>query len=258
MRTTTRIVAAAAVALLAVASCSADGDDAAGDTPVESTDTAAPDGELPEAPEIPEPDLEGLPEVIAEVNGTEILLADFTAAYQARFQEQAVQAQLSGVPLDQDALKTGTAELLVDTELLVQEADARDLTASEEDVQDTLTELAAAYGMATPDEVLAAFEEQGMAADEVREQLSAQVQLDLLYADAGGEFTPGEEELQQLYDDALAQQPPAAEGQEEVEPPAFDEVRPQLEQQLIQQHRAGAIEELLVELRESGDITVHI
>lgn len=256
MRTTTRIAAAAAIALLAVAGCSDDGADPAGDPPAEST--AAPDGELPEAPEIPEPDLEGLPEVIAEVNGTEILLADFTAAYEARFQEQAVQAQLSGVPLDQDALKTGTAELLVDTELLVQEADARDLTASEQDVQDTLTELAAAYGMATPDEVLAAFEEQGMAADEVREQLSAQVQLDLLYADAGGEFTPGQEELQQLYDDALAQQPPAAEGQEEVEPPAFDEVRPQLEQQLIQQHRAGAIEELLVELRESGDITVHI
>lgn len=255
MRIPTRLVAAAAVVVLSVAACATDDTDPAPDAT--ATQEAAPDGPEGEAPDLPEPDLAGLPDVVAEVNGVDISLADFTAAYEGRFQQEALQAQMSGQPLDQDALKVQTADVLVDTELLLQEADAREITASDADVETTLTDLAAAYGFESPEEALAAFEEQGMAEAEVREQLTAQVRLDLLYAEEGGDYTPDEEELQQRYDDALAQQPPAGEGEEGGMPP-FEEVRPQLEEQLTQEHQAEAITTLLEQLRQDADIIVHL
>ncbi|MEE6280230.1 SurA N-terminal domain-containing protein [Georgenia sunbinii] len=261
MRTTTRLAAAAAVALLALGGCATDDDEPTDDaTTTEAPDAEAPEGEAPEgeAPEMPEPDLEGLPEVIADVNGVEISRDEFVTTYEGQFQQLVMQAQMSGEELDQDTLKADTADVLVDTQLLIQEAEARDFAASDEDVDATLTELAEANGMATGDEFLAALEAQGMTADTVMAQLTEQVKIDQLYTDEGGDYTPNEDEVRALYDEAIAQQPPAAEGQEAPEPPAFDEVRPQLEEQLTQQHQGEVIGELLTQLRESAEINIHL
>src|SRR5699024_9195479 len=59
---------------------------------------AAAEGQ--EQAEAPEPDLEGIPDVVAEVNGTEIDKASFEEAYQAQFQQAAMMSQMSGEELN--------------------------------------------------------------------------------------------------------------------------------------------------------------
>ena len=74
-----------------------------------------------------EPDLEGIPDVVAEVNGEEVTKDEFVVLYEAQFQQATMQAQAGGEEPDEDALKEQTADNLVDTELLVQEAGDRGL-----------------------------------------------------------------------------------------------------------------------------------
>ncbi|MDS8765667.1 SurA N-terminal domain-containing protein, partial [Streptococcus pneumoniae] len=85
-------------------------------------------------PEMPEPDLEGIPEVVAEVNGEEVSKEEFETAYTGQFQQAAMQAQMSGQEIDQNQLKTQLAESMVGQKLLVQEAENQELTASDEEV----------------------------------------------------------------------------------------------------------------------------
>ena len=56
------------------------------------------------------------------MNGEKISKADFTRIYEGQFQQVALQAQMSGQELDQAQLKKQTAEGLVNTELLIQQA----------------------------------------------------------------------------------------------------------------------------------------
>src|SRR5699024_11286847 len=100
---------------------------------------AAAEGQ--EQAEAPEPDLEGIPDVVAEVNGTEIDKASFEEAYQAQFQQAAMMSQMSGEELNQDDLKKQVADGLVNQELLIQEADNRELGANDDEKNEMITEL---------------------------------------------------------------------------------------------------------------------
>src|SRR5699024_12163376 len=63
--------------------------------------------------EMPEPDLEGIPDIVADVNDGEVTKEDFEATYQQQFQQMAMQAQMSGQnmdEIDQDELKEQTAD----------------------------------------------------------------------------------------------------------------------------------------------------
>src|SRR5699024_9037126 len=82
------------------------------------------DKENDEQLEMPEPDLEGMPDIVADVNDGEVTKEDFEATYQQQFQQMAMQAQMSGQnmdEIDQDELKEQTADGLVGQELLMQE-----------------------------------------------------------------------------------------------------------------------------------------
>src|SRR5699024_10439920 len=75
--------------------------------------------------EMLEPNLEGIPDIVADVNDGEVTKEDFEATYQQQFQQMAMQAQMSGQNMDeieQDELKEQTADGLVGQELLMQEA----------------------------------------------------------------------------------------------------------------------------------------
>ncbi|NED94194.1 peptidylprolyl isomerase [Phytoactinopolyspora alkaliphila] len=250
------------LSLLGVAACGED--DEAGDaTAPESAPTAEDEGTGQEA--APEPDLEGIPDVVAVVNGEEISRDEFVTTYESQFQQMAMQAQMSGEEVDQEQLKAQTADSMVDSELLVQEADDRGFDASQDDVDTTLNELAEQNGLGTADDFLAALAEQGMPEEEVMKQLELQVKVDQLISDEAGDIEPSEDELRKLYDDAVAQQEAAGEegaaeaGTEEgAEVPSFEEVRPQLEEQAISQKEAEVAQALLADLRESGDITVNL
>src|SRR5699024_8364059 len=140
-----------------------------------------------EQAEAPEPDLEGIPDVVAEVKGTEIDKASFEEAYQAQFQQAAMMSQMSGEELNQDDLKKQVADGLVNQELLIQEADNRELGANDDEKNEMITELTATNGMKSEYDLDAAFEEENKDKDQVMEQVELQSKVDKLIAEETGE-----------------------------------------------------------------------
>ncbi|MHA7139938.1 MULTISPECIES: SurA N-terminal domain-containing protein [unclassified Arthrobacter] len=220
-----------------------------------ANESAAPEA----APEVADADLEGVPDVVALVNGTEILKADFESVYTAQYEQAAIQSQMSGEAVDQDELKTQTIEGMIGTELLVQEADERGIEASDEATTAALDELVAANQLGSAEEFYAALAEQGMDEATVNDQLATQVQVEQLIQEEAGDSAPSEEELTTAYDEAVAQQEEQnAQSGEETEVPPFEEARPALEEQLQTQKESAAAESLVSSLREEADITINL
>ncbi|MGO1399117.1 MAG: SurA N-terminal domain-containing protein [Brevibacterium yomogidense] len=222
---------------------------------------AAAEGEQPAAPE---PDLEGIPDVVADVNGTEITKDEFTGVYESQFQQMAMQSQASGQEVDQDKLKSDTLDSLIGVELLEQEATDRGIEVDDSQVDEALTETAETNQMSA-DDFLAAMEQQGMPEEEVREQLTSQETVGKLVEDENGGFEASEEELQEAYDQAKSQQEQMAQqpqqGQQAQQPqemPPFEDMKPQLEDQVTQQKEAEATDALATELREEADVTTNL
>jgi FKBP-type peptidyl-prolyl cis-trans isomerase (trigger factor) len=207
--------------------------------------------------EMPEPDLEGIPDVVAEVNGEEITADEFTQTYESQFQQTAMQQQMmgGGEEIDQDELKQQVADGLVNQELLEQEADNRDFTAEEDEVNSKIDEMVEQNGMEDRDELIAAFDEQGMPEDEVMSQLESQIKVEQLMEDETGEIEPSDDELQEMYDQMLEQQ---GQTEGEGETPSFDELKPQLEEQYAAQKQGEAAQALVDGLKEDADTTINL
>ena len=242
--------------LIVLSACGGTDESAENENAQPETEEQAPSGEeSAEQPEMPEPDLEGIPEVVAQVNGEEVSKEEFETAYTGQFQQAAMQAQMSGQEIDQNQLKNQLAESMVGQELLIQEAENQELTASEEEVDQTLEQLAQQNGLESKDEFLSALNEQGMAEDEVMSQIETQVKVDQLIAESAGDTDPSNEELEAAYEQVKAQQEQM--GSEE-ELPAFDELKPELEEQVKMQKENEATQTLVAELREKADVTINL
>ncbi|WP_245807770.1 SurA N-terminal domain-containing protein [Halobacillus massiliensis] len=216
-----------------------------------------------EQQELPEPDLEGIPDVVAEVNGEKIDKNEFTETYEPQFQQMAMQMQMTGQEVNQDEIKKQVAESLVGQELLIQEANNKGYEASEEEKQKSLEELAKMNQMESPDDFLAALKEQGMEEKEVMAQIEKQVKVDQLVAEEAGDTEPSEEEMKEMYEQMKAQQEKAAsesegKGEGAGEVPSYEEAKPQIEQQLKNQKEGEAVQKMVKDLREKGDVEVHI
>ncbi len=220
----------------------------------QSSEGESAEGEGEQA-EMPEPDLEDVPDVVAEVNGTQIEKPEFEEAYNAQFQQMAMMSQMSGEEVNQDDLKTQVADGLVSQELLVQEADNRELEASEEETTELLDQLTEQAGVESQEELYTMFEEQGMNQEEVDEQIQLQVRVDKLIAEEAGEIEPSEDELKELYDQQVEQ---LEQMETEEEPPSFDELKPQLEEQLVSQKEGEAAQKLVETLKEDAEIEMHV
>lgn len=256
------------VALLGASACGGD-NGGGGDG---GNGSASPEAQSTESPQAqPTPDLSGVPDVVAEVNGEEVTKDEFVSAYEGQFQQQAMQAQMSGQELDQDQMKEQTANSLVDTELLIQEAGNRDLEATEKAKEQTLNEVVEQNQLGSADEFYSAMEEQGMDREQVDSQLETQVQIDQVIADEAGDIEPTEEELRQLYEQQKQQQEAMGQGQGgqggqgnqggqggQQQMPPYEEVKPQLKEQAEMQ-KEGEVAQTLVEgLRENADISINL
>ena len=221
---------------------------------------AGSNGEAAEAeqgegqPEMPEPDLEGIPDVVAEVNGEEITKEDFEQTYTNQFQSAAMQQQMTGEELDQEQMKKDILDGIISQRLFIQEVDNRDMSASEEEVDEIVGQLVEQNGFESEDELFAAFEEQGMAKEEVMSQIKTESKIKKMIEEETGEIDPTEEELQAMYDQMTAQQEESGQG----EVPSFEEIKPQLEDQVKMEKEAMAAQNLASELREDADVTVHL
>lgn len=150
--------------------------------------------------EMPEPDMEGVPDVVAEVNGEEVTKDEFQQTYESQFQQAAMQQQMSGEEVNQDELKKQVADGMVSQELLIQETENRGIEASEDEVNKTLDDIVKQNQMESQDEFFTAMEEQGMKKDDVMSQLETQVKMDQLIAEETGDIEPSDDELKEIYD----------------------------------------------------------
>lgn len=241
-----KLAAAAAAALLFLAACSSE------EPEQEATPPAPPEQAPEQAPELPEPDIADLPDVIAEVNGAEITREEFVSVYENEFQQAAAASQAGGQEVDEDALKQQIAEVLVDTELILMEAADRSIDPSEEEVDAAATELAEAWELSSSEELFTMLEEQGLDRAEAREQFHEQTTVEQLVADESGEFSVSEDELRERYDEIAGQ---AGEG---AEVPEFEEVRDVLADEMEREHQNTATQALLAELREAAEVSYHL
>lgn len=203
-----------------------------------------------------EPDLDGIPDVVAEVNGEDVTKDEFVPIYEASFQQAAAQSQMSGQAPDEDALKKQTVDDLVDTELLSQEAESRGIEVSDDDVDAELETLATQNGMGSGEELLKAVAAQGVTEDQARAQVETQVMVEQLVADEDGPIDPTEKQLRAIYDRAKQQQAQAGDQAQEI--PPFAQVHDQLEQQARSQQIGKVAGTLVEKLRKDADITVNL
>lgn len=242
--------------MAAMAACGGEAEEKTNEEAAPQEEAAAAEEEKAagEQPEMPEPDLKDIPDVVAEVNGEKIDKKEFESAYTGQFQQMAMQAQMSGQEVDQAQLKGQIAESLVAQELLVQETEKQKIEVTDKQTDASLKELAEQNGLASSKEFLAALKEQGIPEEEVMEQVKTQVKVDQLVAKETGEIKPTDEELQKVYEQAQAQQKEA--GSEEL--PAFEEVKPQLEEQVKMQKESEAVQGLVAKLREAADVKINL
>lgn len=245
MRTSLKL-AACAVTVLALFGCGNGTGEDAGSAPSSGAPSAAPSA--------PQPDVSDVPEVVAEVNDTEIKKAEFVIAYQGRFQ----QAVAQGEQVDEAQLRTDVAENMVSTELLTQEADRRGLEATDEEINAALEDAAQQNQMGSVAEFLAALAEQGMTKEQVLADLGRQVKISHLVEDEAGEIKITEKELKAAYEQVVAQQEQSGQQSPGTEPPSYEELKPQLEEQLKQQKQNEVAQKLVKSLRADADVTVHV
>lgn len=249
-RTRTVLGLTMAAAMLALTACGG-GDDssAAGGDSSEAT-----------SQEASAPELEGIPDVVAEVNGEEVTRDEFAPIYQAQLEQATAQAeQMGGEAPDEAALQKKTADNLVDTELLAQEAESRGIEVTDEDVDAELTAIAEQNQLGSVDDLLVALEQQGTTEDQVRAQLETQVMVQQLVDDEAGPADVTDKELRTLYRRAVQQQEQLTQqGGQQQEIPPFADVEPQLREQ-AESERVGTVAQTLVEqLRKDADITINL
>ncbi|GGA66533.1 SurA N-terminal domain-containing protein [Ornithinibacillus halotolerans] len=238
-----------------MAACS-DNDSADGEN---SNTNDANNGEVGEQTEAPKPDLENIPDVVAEVNGEEISKEEFESVYQTQFQQVMMQAQFTGQEVDQDQLKGQIIDALIGQKLVLQEADNRGLEASEEAVNETIDSLVTQNGFETQDELFDAFKVQaGMEKEEVLAEIEMQVKVEKLIASESGDAEPTKEELQEVYDTYVAQLEQVSKEDEEVEIPSFEEMEADLINHVKSQKESETYQKLVEKLQEDADITKNL
>jgi peptidyl-prolyl cis-trans isomerase SurA len=259
-RARTALGALSVAAVLTLSACGGSGSsdsDAGKDASKDASSSASPSaGASDGAAEGPQPDLDAIPDVVAEVNGEEVTKEEFVPIYEAAFQQAAAQAQMGGEDPDEEALRKETADNLVDTELLLQEAESRGLEVSDEAVEAELTSLAEQNGMKTSDELLKAVEAQGVSADQAREQVETQAMVEQLVEDENGPIEPTDKELRKLYDQVKQQQAASGGGGQKI--PPFAQVRDQLAEQASSQETGKVATALVEDLRKDADITINL
>ncbi|RKD26055.1 hypothetical protein BEP19_02715 [Ammoniphilus oxalaticus] len=205
--------------------------------------------------EMPEANLEGIPDIVAKINDVEITKAEFETTYQQQFQQAALQSQMLGQELDQEQLKKQVAEGMVGQQLLTQEANKRNSDVSEESINATLDELATQSGVENRKELLKAFNEQGLDEARVRSLVKTQVKIDQLVAEEAGDIEPTEAELEEAYEMIKTQQQQLG-GEQEL--PSFEEIKAELVEQVKYQKEAEATQTLVEKLHETADVTIFL
>lgn len=198
-----------------------------------------------------EPDLSGIPETIAEVNGQAISKERFEITYLSQFQQASLEAQLAGQAFDQEQFKRELAESMIDLELLIQEADRRQFVATDDEIDQIITALVEENHLESEQALYELYEEQGMSSDQLRDELVHQIKLDQLINDEAKNLQINEEQVIELYEELITVY---EEMEQDEELPSMEEIRSDLESQIRYQEENLLIIELIEQLRDDAKI----
>lgn len=198
-----------------------------------------------------EPDLSGIPETIAEVNGQAISKERFEITYLSQFQQATLEAQLEGQGFDQEQFKRNLAESMIDLELLIQEADRRQFVATDDEIDQIITALVEENHLESEQALYELYEEQGMSSDQLRDELVHQIKLDQLINDEAKNLQINEEQVVELYEELITVY---EEMEQDEELPSMEEIRSDLESQIRYQEENLLIIELIEQLRDDAKI----
>lgn len=184
--------------------------------------------------------------VLATVNGIEITEGE----RQERLQQIDSAAEQQGrPPLSTDPMvREQVLDELVNLHLLEQTAREQGLEVTEDEIDEQLTTLEGLFGGAE------GFQDQVNTLGLTEESLRTNITRELLitkYIESvvpEEELAVTEEEVRDVYENFVAQSDDA---------PPFEEIRPQIEQQLEQQKSSLAVQELITELRSEADVELH-
>ena len=189
---------------------------------------------------------------VATVNGEEVAGAALAQQINSLRNGTSTQSQ-QFKQLSENRQEAVILEGLINTKLQVQAAEDAGASVSDEEVE---TQLQNQIGQIGEDTFQTRLEETGLTRQEVRDDLRNQLTINTyIQQQAGGEISATDEEIQTLYDQYTAQIGQQA-ASSSANLPALSDVRPQLEQVVLQQKRQQIASELLAQARQSADVEV--
>ncbi|MFK3938826.1 SurA N-terminal domain-containing protein [Alkalihalobacillus sp. NPDC078783] len=207
-----------------------------------------------EEPAIAETNFEDIPDVVATINGVDLLKDDFVAEYNNAKQQQLMmggQGDPSSTEVDEQ-LKDQSVDLLVNSELLTQASNEENVEVTDEEVDEQLEQIKAMYQLESDEDLEEILSEQDLTVDEFKTEIKEGMKPQKYIEQKAQIEEPSDEEIQSTYDEIIA----AADGEEE--PPALEEVEDTIAEQLKAQKTSEAANDILEELREQGDVEIFV
>lgn len=192
--------------------------------------------------------------VVAEVNGEEIKGEE----YNLMLQQTSMFMMQYGQGTDPEAIKEQTLNSLIDQKLLSQEVANKGYTASEQEVEDYLAELKASYE--SEEKFEEALNSTPLTMDTLKQQIADELALEKYLEQEVGKKEVTDEEIQEYYDQAKAQNDEQLKDLSEEEKeqqqafPELADVKEPIRNQLEQQETSKQIQALLEDLKEKGEI----
>ncbi|WP_413381296.1 SurA N-terminal domain-containing protein [Alkalihalobacillus sp. 1P02AB] len=196
-------------------------------------------------------DTEDYPEIIATVNGEDILREEYVPFLE---NQAGMIVAFMGVDIETEEgqeelrnLEEIVADLFVNDKLIEQEIAAENFEVTEEEVDQRMESVILQHG--SEEELEKTLEEYGFTMDELRSDIEVELKREQFLAEQINIEEVTEEELQQLYDSKI-------ENGEEIG--EFAEVRDNLEAEILNSRETEAIQNYLDTLKEKSEIEIHL
>ncbi|ARK30813.1 SurA N-terminal domain-containing protein [Halalkalibacter krulwichiae] len=200
-------------------------------------------------------DTENIPDVIATVNGEDIN----KDIYVANLEQQASQLAMQGFDLESEEgasylqmVEDSLIQQIINERLIIQAANEEDIQVTDEEIDKEIEQLIGQMGMETEEQLQELLDEQGVTMEELRADVIDFIKRDKYIETNINVTSPSEEELQSAYDERVAMV------DEETEVPDFEDYKDELEYNLVRDREQEQTVELLENLREDSEITIHI
>ncbi len=192
-------------------------------------------------------------EVVATVNGEEILKAD----YETELENTKNMYAQQGMNLDdlgddmKEQIEQSVLNQLVNTKLVLQTAAEEGVTAEQKEIDSEMDTIKSQFE--DDKKFKEALEENKITEEDLKLQVKDQLTITKYLDNTIGEIKVTDEEVEVIYN----QYKESAETQEQ-EPEDFETMKPQLEQQAIAQKKSEKVNELIEELRSENEKNIEI